>query len=78
LIVKQKPLTLCKTICVSGETDGEDEFDCDYVGDVLLHDERAVVHRVSANAGTLQIEGEMLVNICILKSDNSVCGIIGA
>lgn len=73
LIVKQKPLTLCKTVCVSGETDGEDEFDCDYVGDILLHDERAVAHRVSANAGTLQIEGEMLVNICILKSDNSVC-----
>ena len=73
LIVKPQTLTLRKTVCVSGETDGEDEFDCDYVGDILLHDERAVAHRVSANAGVLQIEGEMLVNICILKSDNSVC-----
>ena len=73
LIVKPQTVGLRKTVCVSGETDGEDEFDCDYVGDILLHDERAVVHRVNANAGSLQIEGEMLVNICILKSDNSVC-----
>lgn len=73
LIVKPQSLVLHKTVCVSGETDGEDEFDSDYVGDILLHDEKALAHRVSANAGVLQIEGELLVNICVLKSDNSVC-----
>lgn len=73
LIVKPQKLTLCKTVCVSGETDGEDEFVSDYVGDILMHDERAVAYRVTANGGTIEIDGEMSVNICVLKSDNSVC-----
>ena len=73
LLVQPQALAVYKTVCVSGETEGEDEFDSDYVGDILLHSERAVAHRVSANAGLLEIDGEISVNICVLKSDDSVC-----
>ncbi len=73
LVCQKKALAISKTLCVSGETEGEDEFDCDYVGDILMHVEKAVVHHVSANAGQIEIEGEIALNICVLKGDDSVC-----
>ena len=73
LIVKKGSVPICKTVCVSGETEAEDEFDADYVGDILLHSESAVVNHVSAGAGQIDIEGELNLNICVLKSDESVC-----
>ena len=73
LIVKKGTSSLSKTICVSGETEGEDEFDTDYMGDVLLHSETAIVNRVHAASGQIDIEGEMSLHICVLKSDESVC-----
>ncbi len=73
LICKTEPLTLCKTVCVSGEVEGEDEFDCDYVGDILLHSENAVAHHVSASAGQIDAEGEIALHICVLRGDESVC-----
>ena len=73
LICREEEITVCKTVCVSGETEGEDEFESDYVGDILLHSERAIVHRVDVNAGALDLEGELALNICVLKEDNTVC-----
>lgn len=73
LIVKENTIALYKTVCVSGETEGEDEFDSDCVGDILLHSETAVATHVSANAGQIDVEGELSLNICVLKSDDSIC-----
>ncbi len=53
VIVKNDEQTLCKTVCVSGETEGEDEFETEYVGDILLHSENALVHRVTAASGQI-------------------------
>ncbi len=73
LVCKKDTQTLCKTVCVSGETEGEDEFDSDYVGDVLLHSQSAIVNHISASAGQIDIEGEIALHICVLKGDDSVC-----
>lgn len=73
LVVKKDKTTIVRTVCVSGETEGEDEFESDYVGDVLLHSEKAVVNRVVAEAGQIEIEGELAVHICVLKTDDAVC-----
>ena len=73
LIVKKETASVCKSICVTGETESEDEFDTDYVGDILLHSERAVVNRVQASSGQIDLEGELALNICVLKNDESVC-----
>lgn len=73
LICRNGEITVCKTVCVTGETEGEDEFESDYVGDILLHSERAIVHRVDVNAGALELEGELALNICVLKEDDAVC-----
>lgn len=73
LISRDGKITVCKTVCVTGETEGEDEFESDYVGDILLHSERAIAHRVEVNAGAVDVEGEIALNICVLKEENTLC-----
>ncbi len=73
IIAQKNAVAVCKTVCVSGETEGEDEFEMDYVGDVLLHSENAIAHHVSASAGEILVEGEMSLHLCVLKSDDTVC-----
>lgn len=73
LFTQTQPQTVRKTVCISGETDGEDEFDADYVGDILIHTEKAVAHRVTAADGQIEIEGEIALHICVLKPDDGVC-----
>ena len=73
LVCQKDALTIRKCVCVSGEIEGEDEFDSDYVGDVLLHSATAIVGHVGATSGQVDIEGEIALNICVLKGDDSVC-----
>lgn len=73
LIVKKDVARVYKTVCVNGDTEGEDEFNTDYVGDILLHSEKAVVNRVHAGGGQIDVEGEIALNICVLKGDDGVC-----
>lgn len=73
MICQKDGLSIYKTVCVSGEIEGEDEFDSDYVGDVLLHSASAIVNHVAANSGQVEIEGEMALSICVLRADESVC-----
>lgn len=73
VIAKKEPLTLQRSVCISGETEAEDEFETDYVGDILLHGENAVVTRVSVGAGQIDVEGELNLHVCVLKENDSVC-----
>ncbi len=73
LVCQKNALSICKTVCVSGETEGEDEFDCDYIGDILLHSETANINHISASGGQIEIEGEIALHICVLKGDDSLC-----
>ena len=73
VIAKTQAAEIYRTVCVSGEIEDEDEFDADYVGDILMHGENVLVTRVNAGAGQIEIEGELSVNVCVLKSENNVC-----
>ncbi len=73
MICQKSAQTICKTVCVSGEIEGEDEFDCDYVGDILLHSQSAIVTHAAANAGQIELEGELSVHIGALKGEDGVC-----
>jgi len=73
LAVKMQPITLCKTVCVSGEVEGEDEFDADATGDILLHSEKALVTACRALGGQVEVEGELSLGVLVLKTDESVC-----
>ncbi len=73
-IVAQKgTIAISRTVAVSGETEGEDEFDTDYAMDVLLHSAQAIVHRAHPSSGQIDVEGEMALNLCVLKNDGGVC-----
>lgn len=72
VVAKQGAISLCKSICVSGETEAEDEFETDFVGDILLHGETAVATSVRVNAGQLEVEGELNLNVCVLNGDNTL------
>lgn len=73
LAIKKQTVRLCKNVCVSGETECEDEFETDVLGDILLHGESALATSVQVKAGELIVEGETVVNVCVLNSDQSVC-----
>ncbi len=73
LISKKTTAPVVRLSTVYGETEREDEFDTDYVGDILLHSENAVVTGATADAGQIDIDGEMTLNICVLKSDRELC-----
>ena len=73
VIAQRETQTICRTVCVSGGIEGEDEFETEYVGDILLHSENAMVNRVAAASGQIDVEGEVHLNICVLRSDDSIC-----
>ena len=70
---RTEKINVCKTVCVSGTTEAEDEFDADYMGDILLHSENVVVTSVLASGGELVIEGALSLNVCVLKGDSELC-----
>ncbi len=53
----------------SGRLEIEDEFETDFVGDVLLHGESVYVRQAVCSAGVLTVSGEAAVNICVLKEE---------
>ncbi|MBQ3220640.1 MAG: hypothetical protein IJB34_01610 [Clostridia bacterium] len=69
--VKKDSISLCKTVCVSGESEGEDEFETE-AGDVLLHDETAVVTACTVRAGQIEVQGELCLGVCMLCENETV------
>ena len=73
LISRKTGLTVWGLETAAAETEIEDEFDADYVGDILLHAENVLVTGAVADGGQVDLDGEMAVNICALKSDGGLC-----
>jgi hypothetical protein len=73
LFCKHKEMEIKKSVCVSGETEGEDEFETDFLGDILTHSEETFVAKVTASYGQLETEGEILLRLCVLKNTGELC-----
>lgn len=73
LVCKSAPQVVVKTLPITGETELEDDFETDYVGDILLCSESVNVARIEAEAGQLVVQGEVALNVCALKADDSLC-----
>ena len=50
----------------------EDEFECDYAQDVLMHAETATISGVHPAVGEAEIRGELCLQFCLLRADGSV------
>lgn len=72
LALKKQPVTFTR-FSVSA-TDGEenDEFETEYFTDLLLHSETAYVKNVTCTDGTVNVEGEIVLNVCALKEDDTL------
>lgn len=69
ICVQTQGVEFKKRVCISGETEAEDEFETEETGDILLHSERAIATSVSAGAGEISISGEVALNVCALIGD---------
>ena len=64
LVTRREELHFFSAHPFSGETETDDEFETDFLGDILLHSSSALVSGVKCSAGSVVLEGE--VNLCIL------------
>ena len=64
LVLKREEQTLLSARLVGGSTETEDEFETEFIGDILLHSETVSGVEITLSAGTLRAEGE--INLCIL------------
>jgi hypothetical protein len=51
----------------------EDEFECDFAQDVLLHTESAAITEVRSAIGEVGVSGELCMHFCLLREDGSLC-----
>lgn len=72
LVVRRETSTLLSARLVGGSTEAEDEFETEFIGDILLHSETVSGVEITLSAGTLRAEGE--INLCILalKGEDSL------
>ena len=64
VVCDRAPARIARIALCSGTFAQEEEFETDYVGDILLHSEQVCLRRVVAGAGSLDVSGE--VNLAVL------------
>ena len=73
LVVKKQNVPIVKAIACSAFTQADDEFETDYVGDILMRSENVCVTKTEQEAGQVRVYGEIYLNLCALKEDLSLC-----
>lgn len=69
--VDLKPVRVSKVYACRGEAEIEEEFDTDYVGDVLAHSERVYIERAEAGDGAVEVSGEINLGILAKREGES-------
>ena len=64
VVCDRRSVRIARTYPCAGTFAQEEEFETDYVGDILLHSEQVCLNRVVAGAGSLDVAGE--VNLAVL------------
>ena len=72
LICKRESLPVLTAHLCSGSAETDDEFETEFVGDILLHAETVALTDVSCETGVLRAEGEVNLNILAVKGENSL------
>lgn len=71
-IFRKEEAEAVRPLSCAGEIEAEDEFDTEYVGDLLLHSEGVSVASVSSADGVLSVVGEISLSVCALKGDGAL------
>lgn len=71
VVVKTENVALYTTSVSAFECEQTDEFETAHFCDILLHDEHVAIKSVSSENGVAVVEGEIALNVCVLKSDDT-------
>lgn len=73
LVVRRAPCRLACARLFGGAVEAEDEFETAFLGDILLHAERAGAPRLVAEAGSITAEGEVAVSLLATGREGELC-----
>ena len=71
VIAKREPVSVLTAHLCGGAAEAVDEFETEFIGDILLHTETVGAVDVLCGAGSLKAEGEVNLGIRALKGDGS-------
>ncbi|MDE7300623.1 MAG: DUF3794 domain-containing protein [Clostridia bacterium] len=71
--VRTKTLSLPSTVCFSGESEVEDDFEADSVVDVLIPSAKAVVLSANCGTGEIEISGEIYLSLFAMRQQSPTC-----
>ena len=69
LVLRREPVKVLTAHLVSGTAETDDEFETEFVGDILQHAETVNLSELVCETGLLKIEGE--INLCVLALKSS-------
>ncbi|MGN1234900.1 MAG: hypothetical protein ACI4U2_02845 [Christensenellaceae bacterium] len=72
LIAKKTELVLPRMIVAHGSSEAEDEFETEYLNDVLTHSECVLVEKTSCGGGFIRVEGEIALLVTALTEKGLV------
>jgi len=71
-ISRTEEASFIRPIFCEGTIEADDEFETEYVGDVLLHSEKINVTSTEAEEGAIMVAGEISFSVCVLKTDGAL------
>ena len=72
LVLRREPVKVLTAHLVSGAAETDDEFDTEFVGDILQHAEMVTISDLVSETGNLKIEGEINLGVLALKSSGAL------
>lgn len=73
LEIRKTPATIYGAYTATAVLEEEDEFECDFAQDILMHGEKVSVTQVRSAFGEVDVRGELCLHFCLLRSDGSLC-----
>lgn len=71
-VLKREPVKVLTCHLVSGSAETEDEFEAEYVADILQHTATAAVTALVTETGTLRVEGEINLGVLAMKGGGAL------
>ena len=72
LICKREPVKVLTAHLCGGACEAEDEFETEFIGDILLHSETVHVDEITCETGILRVEGEVNLGVLALKNETLI------
>ena len=72
LVMRRESLPVLTAHLCGGTAEADDEFDTDFIGDILMHAETVNLTDIRCETGALVAEGEVNLGILALKGENAL------